>query len=792
MNENRPVRTLRHGLHKLKSKLTPVSPPLDNEMATTSNQQKVTSTNENPTAKSNVQKLVQKFHGLETKNTNTDCPSNVFNPPCTNELEHIYDEVTIRSGTSSSCSAETEEQWSDFSSDSDEYYDTVSSDVVNRTGIRVKYERNESQLPNAVAELLEKEQNYVDGLTNGISNYIPLLERAILPEGLRGQRNNLFANIEEMHKFHQDELLPALQSCNENVEQIAECFIRFIDSDKFYCYVKYAMNRRKADTIFERHREYFKQNQWEMNSFLLLPIQQLPRYKLFMEKFIRETLKLKYDFNTASNTSSIHKAHEMISQVNELINAAASISHIPECESEFTATSSFSQSYSGFKRENDHACVLILKPECNKQSSRNNPIDLFAQGKFTQVLETDIFDATRHRSYKARFFFFEKLFIYTEIVKDSCSYRGHYYDSEIKLWENHKKLHLFCLQQGTQEIQMRYNKSIEDAVTAIRQRVTPHFSTESEIVKLSKPVEAMIHPELDMESSITKMITSQIKFVKTFRENFEFYSEIEANLQGSQHRKFGEICLNMQQQHERILADLTSNVNNISEICTMFLQYVDFPSVYGEYLKIVGYAGKLIKTRIVPNIVNILTINDFLYLCIERLEDFTFFFTTMTENLSDMSIRNVPFEKAVYQQLAVVLVQLEKFSQRVGDNFRLQCLDDGVANCGLALATEQVKIKSDQLQIINCRIFICERAVVCVACSFESRLTKRIERFDKVVFIDRFFGRAQPMSLRKSKKDRDMVYFSIESTMYKVIFKNNQTRDKFHANYVEQYVSVEK
>lgn len=70
------------------------------------------------------------------------------------------------------------------------------------------------------------------------------------------------------------------------------------------------------------------------------------------------------------------------------------------------------------------------------------------------------------------------------------------------------------------------------------------------------------------------MITSQIKFVKTFRENFEFYSEIEANLQGSQHRKFGEICLNMQQQHERILADLTSNVNNISEICTMFLQYV--------------------------------------------------------------------------------------------------------------------------------------------------------------------------------------------------------------------------
>lgn len=189
---------------------------------------------------------------------------------------------------------------------------------------------------------------------------------------------------------------------------------------------------------------------------------------------------------------------------------------------------------------------------------------------------------------------------------------------------------------------------------------------------------------------------------------------------------------------------------------------------------------------------NFLTIDDFLYLCIDRLEDFTLFFTTMTENLSDIITKNVLFDKTLFQQVAIVQVQLEKFSHSVGENFRLLCLDDGVGSCGLALVSEQIKIQSGQLRTTNCRIFICERAIVCVACSFESRLTKRSERFDEVVFFDRFSGSDQPMRMRKSMRYKDMVYFTVEGTKYSVKFKNNQARDKFHANYVQQYVSVGK
>lgn len=118
-------------------------------------------------------------------------------------------------------------------------------------------ERYSSPPENAADELLQNEQKYIDNLMNGILNFIPLIYHMNLPEGLRGQRNNLFGNVEEIHELHQDDFLPALRRCYQNVEQIAQCFIHYVETDKFYCYVKYALNRRKSDTIFERHRDYF-------------------------------------------------------------------------------------------------------------------------------------------------------------------------------------------------------------------------------------------------------------------------------------------------------------------------------------------------------------------------------------------------------------------------------------------------------------------------------------------------------------------------------------------------------
>lgn len=126
---------------------------------------------------------------------------------------------------------------------------------------RSSSKRSSTAPENAVDELIQNEQKYIDSLMNGILNFIPLIYHMNLPGGLRGQRNNLFGNVEEIHELHQDDFLPALRRCYQNVEKIAQCFIHYVETEKFYCYVKYALNRRKSDTIFERHRDYFSVTQ---------------------------------------------------------------------------------------------------------------------------------------------------------------------------------------------------------------------------------------------------------------------------------------------------------------------------------------------------------------------------------------------------------------------------------------------------------------------------------------------------------------------------------------------------
>ncbi|XP_021707050.1 uncharacterized protein LOC5571112 isoform X2 [Aedes aegypti] len=744
----------------------------------------------NQTRANSVQNLMQNFQALscDEKGTEQNYPNYLYSTQYTGSLQHIYEEVPARSSTSGSNSVEVEEYWNDSMFDT-EWTDSGSRNVPfpfpcdgSQSTKRSSSKRSSTAPENAVDELIQNEQKYIDSLMNGILNFIPLIYHMNLPGGLRGQRNNLFGNVEEIHELHQDDFLPALRRCYQNVEKIAQCFIHYVETEKFYCYVKYALNRRKSDTIFERHRDYFSSNQHELNSFLLQPIQRLPRYKLFLDKFLKETLKFGDDQQTTSHVSSIQKAQEMLSDVIDLMNAAVSISDIRQCANEFAAISQFA---SGFSRDNDLASTLILKPKGNKLPSRNNPIDLFAQGKFIQAVETDIYDEARYRRYKAKLFIFEKLVIYTEVVKATLSYRGHYFDSEINFWDDSKKLHLFCLHRGTQEIEMRFNKSLANTVKAIRHRAISQFFNEPQLIDFEAAIEpqtaeASVTSDLDLDNNIMALINSQIQFVQILHANIEYYLECNTSYHETKIHTFREMCIRMTHLHyDRVLSDLSINVGNISAISTVFLQYVttDFPHIYEEYLKISYKASKYIRIKSNTNTTSsfiVPTIDEFLFLPIESI------------------IQNASTDKSLYHRLAVVQVELEKFSQSVADNFRLLCLDDRIFEYGLAVISERAKIKSERMQISNCKIFLCERAAVCVAYSDEKLLAKRNERLGNVIFCDRFAGRAHPMRLRKSRKNDDMVCFTFRNEKYKVKFQNAQIKDRFYANYIQKYVSVAK
>lgn len=110
---------------------------------------------------------------------------------------------------------------------------------------------------------------------------------------LRGKKYHIFGNIERIHSFHKDEFLTSLIECHEDVLLISNLFYTFITKDYFYGYVLFGLNKPRAERMSKEFKQFFDEITKEsddklgVNSFLLLPIQQLPRYKLLFGEIIK-------------------------------------------------------------------------------------------------------------------------------------------------------------------------------------------------------------------------------------------------------------------------------------------------------------------------------------------------------------------------------------------------------------------------------------------------------------------------------------------------------------------------
>lgn len=107
-------------------------------------------------------------------------------------------------------------------------------------------------------ELLENEENYVQTLEKGIENYISIMNNKDLPPALRGQRYHIFGNIENIYTFHKERFLPKLRDNCASIQGIAETFIKFIEDDRFYCYILFALNRPKSEKICNKNLDFFQ------------------------------------------------------------------------------------------------------------------------------------------------------------------------------------------------------------------------------------------------------------------------------------------------------------------------------------------------------------------------------------------------------------------------------------------------------------------------------------------------------------------------------------------------------
>lgn len=77
-------------------------------------------------------------------------------------------------------------------------------------------------------ELLSTEREYVKALGYVREHYFPELERADVPQDLRGQRGSIFGNLEKLHDFHQHHFLNELESCMNEPFRVGRCFLRHV------------------------------------------------------------------------------------------------------------------------------------------------------------------------------------------------------------------------------------------------------------------------------------------------------------------------------------------------------------------------------------------------------------------------------------------------------------------------------------------------------------------------------------------------------------------------------------
>ncbi|XP_051966564.1 uncharacterized protein LOC127632025 isoform X2 [Xyrauchen texanus] len=150
-----------------------------------------------------------------------------------------------------------------------------------------------SKFRHIVDEMVTTEREYVRSLRYIIDNYFPEMERADLPQDLRGKRSVIFGNLEKLVDFHCQYFLKELESCCNHPLRVSHCFLRH--QDQFSLYALYSKNKPKSDTLLASHgNSFFRHKQLELGdkmdlaSYLLKPIQRMSKYALLLKDLIKE------------------------------------------------------------------------------------------------------------------------------------------------------------------------------------------------------------------------------------------------------------------------------------------------------------------------------------------------------------------------------------------------------------------------------------------------------------------------------------------------------------------------
>ncbi|XP_044515361.1 puratrophin-1 [Gracilinanus agilis] len=147
----------------------------------------------------------------------------------------------------------------------------------------------QNRLRLVLGEMVATEREYVRALNYVVESYFPELERADVPQVLRGQRAQLFGNLEKLWDFHRHFFLRELESCSQHPLRVAHAFLRH--REQFGLYALYSKNKPRSDMLLASHgNAFFKEKQRQLGdhldlaSYLLKPIQRMSKYALLLQE----------------------------------------------------------------------------------------------------------------------------------------------------------------------------------------------------------------------------------------------------------------------------------------------------------------------------------------------------------------------------------------------------------------------------------------------------------------------------------------------------------------------------
>ncbi|XP_058060811.1 uncharacterized protein LOC131211382 isoform X2 [Anopheles bellator] len=681
---------------------------------------------------------------------------------------------------------------SSFDSDSDEALTSYVARPDSNSSLKT------SRVTNILQELLDNEANYVHTLGRGIANYVSIMTAKELPPGLRGQRYHIFGNIEKIHSLHQNQFLPMLQSNRASIQGIAETFIRFLERDKFYCYIMFALNRPKSERICNRNLDFFQRRQTDvddklgLNSFLLQPIQRLPRYKLLLAEINKEILKQMEDTLLESVKDEIGilcKAEKRLERFIDVVNEAMSINDIQECYE----------------------------------------VNLFHQGKFRKMFEVDVYDWDHRRRYPAKMFLFERSLIYTEKCKAHLEYRGRYDESEIGLYnENRTKVYLFSRKRGIQEIEVtcgdmneaqrlaslvermmtqfaQYERERINSLTARRDlhvRVPSvitlknhrhsELSTTSTINSARESYESTSQTTWSTDKPIAQLANMQKHFCQILTANRRYYfHELPDELSG-RITEFIRVYDRLLNVHiKRLYADLSKPHLGVDEVCELFIGYFKDGAFddYNEYMRLFKPAAEVLKnihkarrSSITDSMVAP-TMDEFTFLCVQHWNKVQHFFQALVVQLAEQMNGGNMTHQDLFRKLAYVEVQVASFRQLLFQNYRLFNLDEKLSPDKLGLVVYSDRVRYDNETIGSHRVLLCGRSVVCVKFHFVREFGRQTEKYTGFAFIDRFGRNGADPNVRLSKKSEVRLNVQLVGTKHAIDFGNTANRDKFYGQY---------